>query len=60
MNIGRYTQRNDPANFQYKRLLNSHKGLKCIFHDFTSVLLSVTIQDVGTKGNPVNLTSVSY
>ena len=39
----------------------------CTLHNFTCMLLSVTVQDVestvqdvGTEGNPVNLTTLSY
>ena len=32
----------------------------CTLHDFTCMLPSMTVQDVKTKGNPVNLTAFTY
>ena len=41
-----YTQKNNPVNVQYERLLNSHEDFTCILHDFTCILFSITIEDV--------------
>ena len=47
--------------------MNSHEYITRVLHDFTCMLLSVaaedvesTVQYVETRGNPVNLTAVSY
>ena len=50
-----YTERNNPENLQYERFFNLGKDFMCTLHDFTCMLLSITVQDVETKANPVNL-----
>ena len=62
-----YTERNNPGYLQYEHLLNLREDLMCTLHDFTSMLLSVTVQDVELtvqdaemQWNPVNLITVSY
>ena len=46
---------------------NSHEVFTYILHDFTCILLSITaqnidatVQDIETKGNPVNLAAFFY
>ena len=36
-----YTERNNPANFQYGRFWNLREDFMCTLHDFTCMLLSV-------------------
>ena len=60
---GHYTERNNLENFQYELFLDLRVNFICTLHDFTCMLLFETVQDVestaqdvGTNGNPVNLT----
>ena len=56
--------------FNMSVFFNLHENLMCALHDFTCMLLSVTVHDiestaqdcpdVETKGNPVILTAFSY
>ena len=62
-----YTQRNNSINLQYEHLLSLHEDFKRILHEFMCALLSKiaqdvdsTVQDVETKGGPVNPTTFSY
>ena len=52
-----YTERNNPENLQYERFFNLHEDFICTLHDCTCRLLSIAVQDVERKGNPVNLTA---
>ena len=45
------TLRDKFSNHRYERLLNSND-------DFTCILLSITVQDVATKGNSATLNGI--
>ena len=53
-------QGNNRVKLQYERILDLHEEFMYTLHDFTCILLSRTVQDVKTKGNPVNLTAFCY
>ena len=48
------------VNLQYERLLTSNEDFTCVLHDFTRILLSITVQGVEPNVNPVNLMVFSY
>ena len=54
------TERNNFVTLQYERFLNLREDFMCTLYDFKCMLLSATVQDVETKGSPVNLTAFSY
>ena len=61
-----YTERNNPVNLQFERFLYLREDFMSTLDNFTCMLLSVTVQDVRStlqdvqiKGNPVNLMSFS-
>ena len=45
---------------EYEGFFNLREDFTCSLHDFTCMLLSITLQDVDTKGNPVLLTEFFY
>ena len=60
-----YTERNNPVNLQYERLLHLREIIMYTAYDFTCMLLSVTLKDVEStvqhieaKGNPVNFNGI--
>ena len=62
-----YTEKNDHVNLHYECILNLREDFMRTLHDFTYMLLSVTVQDVEStvqdieiKGVSVNSTAFSY
>ena len=63
-----YTRRNNLVNLSYERFFfNFREDFKGSLHDFTCMLLSVTVQDIEStvqaveaKGNPVIFMAFSY
>ena len=56
-----HTGRNNTVNLQYERIFNLREVSMRTLHDFTCMLLSVTVQDVDarvkdfeTKDSPIN------
>ena len=55
------------SHFDWEKILSVREDITCTLHDFTFMLLSVTVQDietivqnVETNGFPVNLMVFSY
>ena len=61
------TMRNNPVNLQYEPFFNLRENFMFTLHDFTCMLVSLTVldveltlQDLETYGNSLNLTAFSY
>ena len=53
-------QRNNPVNFQYERVLKSRDDFTFALHDFTSMLLSVTVRDAPWQHSDIGFMFLSY
>ena len=62
-----HMERSNPINLQYKHFFKLREDFMCTLNDIKFMILSVPlqdielrVQDVETKGNPVNTTAFSY